>query len=297
MPWIQFIIESDAAAAPALVDWLDTVGAAAVTLRDSADQPLYEPPPGEQPLWNRTRVVGLFPAESDSTALAAALSAHTAPAPPPPHRFEALEDKDWSRTWMEDFKPMRFGRRLWIVPSWHTPPEPDAVNILLDPGLAFGTGTHPTTRLCLEWLDGLELIGQRVIDYGAGSGILAIAAARLGARQVIAVDNDPQALIAARENAARNGVADRVTAVLPEDLEESEAEVVVANILAGPLVALAPRLTRLAAPGGQLALSGILAEQAAEVAAAYRREFTLDAPVELEGWVRLAGIRSSGAND
>ncbi|MCY1396542.1 Ribosomal protein L11 methyltransferase [compost metagenome] len=187
---------------------------------------------------------------------------------------------------------MRFGRRLWIVPSWHAAPEPEAVNLLLDPGLAFGTGTHPTTALCLEWLDGQELAGCKVLDFGCGSGILAIAALLLGAEQAVGTDIDPQALEASRDNASRNGIEPaRFPVYLPEDLPREPADVLVANILAGPLVSLAAQLAELVKPGGRLALSGILAEQAEEVRAAYAGSFELDPTAERDGWIRISGRR------
>lgn len=193
---------------------------------------------------------------------------------------------------MDNFQPMRFGRRLWIVPSWHEAPEPDAVNLLLDPGLAFGTGTHPTTALCLEWLDGQEMAGCRVLDFGCGSGILGIAALLLGAESALGTDIDPQALEASRDNAGRNGLpAEAFPVYLPADLPQQAVDVVVANILAGPLVQLAPTITALVKPGGRLALSGILAEQAEEVRAAYQGAFDLDPTAEKDGWVRISGVR------
>lgn len=193
---------------------------------------------------------------------------------------------------MDNFHPMRFGSRLWIVPSWHCAPEPDAVNLLLDPGLAFGTGTHPTTALCLEWLDAQPLDGVEVLDFGCGSGILAIAALLLGAGQATGTDIDVQAIEASRENANRNGIdPERFPLYLPEHLPEGQADVVVANILAGPLVALAPRIIERVKPGGRLALSGVLAEQAEEVRAAYEKDFHLDPTAEKDGWVRITGTR------
>ncbi len=210
----------------------------------------------------------------------------------PEHHVEEIADQDWERSWMDNFQPMRFGRRLWIVPSWHAAPEPDAVNLLLDPGLAFGTGTHPTTALCLEWLDGQELAGRQVLDFGCGSGILAIAALLLGAERAVGTDIDPQALEASRDNASRNGIEPaRFPVYLPADLPQRQADVLVANILAGPLVSLAPQLTGLVRPGGLLALSGILAEQAEEVRAAYSAHFDLDPTAEREGWIRISGRR------
>ncbi|MFI3247474.1 MAG: 50S ribosomal protein L11 methyltransferase, partial [Ferrimonas sp.] len=203
---------------------------------------------------------------------------------------EALEDKDWEREWMDHFHPMKFGHRLWICPSWREAPEPDAVNVLLDPGLAFGTGTHPTTALCLQWLDSLDLTNKQVVDFGCGSGILAIAAIKLGAADVVGLDIDPQALTASADNAERNGIKDKLTVYLPKDQpQDLQADVVVANILAGPLRELAPVISALVKPGGQLALSGLLQEQAEELRTIYSQWFTLN-PTTIEGdWCRLDG--------
>jgi len=291
MPWLQLLMDSSADAAERLAEAMSAAGAAAVTLQDSADQPLYEPPPGATPLWRATRVVGLFDADEEGEAVLARLRGALDGAPLPPWRWELLEDREWSRVWEERFAPMRFGERLWIVPGAHTPPVADAVNIRLDPGLAFGTGTHPTTRLCLEWLDRHPPAGLQVIDYGCGSGILALAAARLGALSVAAVDNDPQALIATRENARRNEVASLVHPFPPESLPEVPADLLLANILAGPLISLAPRLTRLVRPGGRLLLSGILEPQADAVESAYSDSFHFTPAACQEGWVRLVGKR------
>ena len=244
MSWLQLIFETDADSAPSLSDLLSEAGALAVTLEDDADQPLYEPPPGATPLWQATRVVALFEQGHDMNAILAAVAAAWAPRELPAWRLEELEDREWSREWMDTFRPMRFGERLWIVPSWSEAPAAEAVNILLDPGLAFGTGTHPTTRLCLEWLDQNDPADARVVDYGCGSGVLAIAAAKLGADRVWAVDNDPQALLATCDNAARNDVQERIVTALPEHLPEARCDVLIANILAEPLIALAPRRCR-----------------------------------------------------
>jgi ribosomal protein L11 methyltransferase len=291
MPWLQLIFETDEANAPALAELLSEQGAVAVTLEDDADQPLYEPPPGATPLWQATRVVALFEADHDIPAAVAAVTAGWAPRELPAWRLEQLEDRDWSREWMDTYKPMRFGERLWIVPSWTEAPEPTAVNILLDPGLAFGTGTHPTTRLCLEWLDSHSTAQRQVIDYGCGSGILAIAAALLGAQHVWAVDNDPQALTATRDNAGRNAVTPLIATALPEALPPCRSDVLIANILAGPLVSLAPRFADLVRPGGDIVLSGILPDQAQQVRDAYLPWFDMDPAVEHDGWVRLEGRR------
>jgi ribosomal protein L11 methyltransferase len=258
---------------------------------DAEDQPIFEPELNTTPLWSHTHLLALFEADTDADHVLAHLRLLT-DAELPEHTHEVIEDQDWERSWMDNFNPMRFGQRLWIVPSWHAAPEPDAVNLLLDPGLAFGTGTHPTTALCLEWLDGQDLAGCNVLDFGCGSGILAIAALLLGAEQAVGTDIDVQALEASRDNAGRNNVpAEKFPLYLPEDLPQVPADVLVANILAGPLVALAPQLASLVKPGGRLALSGILAEQGDEVAAAYADTFELDPIANREGWVRITGRR------
>jgi ribosomal protein L11 methyltransferase len=286
MPWLQLIVESDPDGAEALAERLSESGAAAVTLEDAADQPIYEPDPGTTPLWRQTRVVGLFAAETDVEALAGEVCGTSSR-----WRVAPVEEKDWNRAWMDRFEPLRFGERLWIVPSWFEPPSPEAVNILLDPGLAFGTGTHPTTRLCLEWLDAHPPQDTTVVDYGCGSGILAIAAAKLGAARVVAVDNDPQALLATRENAKLNEVGERIEANAPEERMEAAADLLVANILAKPLIELEPRFAKRLRAGGTVVLSGVLSEQAQEVIQAYAAHFAMHPPAELEGWVRLEGIR------
>ena len=291
MPWLQVRLAITPDQAETYEDALLGVGAVSVTFMDAEDQPIFEPDLGTTPLWSNTHLLALFEADTDAANLVAHLELLTGGALPA-HEIEHIADQDWERSWMDNFQPMRFGRRLWIVPSWHEAPQPEAVNLLLDPGLAFGTGTHPTTALCLEWLDGQDLAGCTVIDFGCGSGILAIAALLLGAPQAIGTDIDPQALEASRDNAGRNGIDPaRFPVHLPADMPQQPAEVVVANILAGPLVALAPQITALVKPGGRLALSGILAEQAEEVRAAYEGAFDLDPTATKDGWVRISGIR------
>lgn len=291
MPWLQIRLAITPDQAGALEDQLLELGAVSVTFMDAEDQPIFEPDLGTTPLWSHTHLLALFEADTDEDALLAHLRLLRG-GELPEHQIERIEDQDWERSWMDNFQPMRFGRRLWIVPSWHQAPEPEAVNLLLDPGLAFGTGTHPTTALCLEWLDGQELAGCNVLDFGCGSGILAIAARLLGAERAVGTDIDPQALEASRDNATRNGIDPaRFPLYLPAELPQQPAEVVVANILAGPLVQLAPQITSLVKPGGRLALSGILAEQAGEVRAAYADAFALDPTAEKDGWVRISGVR------
>ncbi|WP_426150295.1 50S ribosomal protein L11 methyltransferase [Pseudomonas sp. DC3000-4b1] len=291
MPWLQVRLAIGPEQAETYEDALLDIGAVSVTFMDAEDQPIFEPDLNTTPLWAHTHLLALFEADTDPDAVFAHLRLLTSDTLPE-HQAEVIEDQDWERSWMDNFQPMRFGQRLWIVPSWHAAPEADAVNLLLDPGLAFGTGTHPTTALCLEWLDGQALTNQRVLDFGCGSGILAIAALLLGAESAVGTDIDVQALEASRDNAGRNGIAEnRLALYLPEALPEEPADVLVANILAGPLVNLAPRLASLVRPGGLFALSGILAEQGDEVAAAYAGAFELDPIVERDGWVRISGRR------
>ena len=290
MPWLQLKLVTHAGEADAISDLLTELGAVAVTYEDAADQPLFEPDPGETRLWRETRVVGLFEADTDIEAVKTELLTRL-DSPPAHLNIDPLEDKEWTRAWMDAFKPIPCGQRLWIVPSWHQPSDPEAVNVILDPGLAFGTGTHPTTALCLQWLDSHPPQGLEVIDYGCGSGILAIAAALLGARHVWAVDHDPQALIATRDNADKNGVADKITTCLPEELAQFEADLVLANILANPLMELAPKLAQQVKKGGDIVLSGILSHQADPVRQRYQQWFDMNPARQQEEWVELDGKR------
>jgi ribosomal protein L11 methyltransferase len=291
MAWIQLTLPAADADPQALADSFAALGALSVTLQDAADQPLFEPPPGATPLWSQVQVTALFEASADIARIAAIIAERFGAACAERLRSEALDDRDWVRAWMDGYAPMRFGARLWIVPTGFEAPDPEGVNLLLDPGLAFGTGTHPTTALCLEWLDAHPPVDRIVIDYGCGSGILGIAALKLGAREVWAVDNDPQALTATHDNAERNGVAAQVRTLLPGDLPDMQADLLLANILANPLIDLAPRFAALLRPGADLVLSGILAEQAAAVADAYREMFAVESPAQREDWVRLTGMR------
>lgn len=292
MPWIQIRLNSTGADAEVIGDELTETGAVSVTFQDSHDTPIFEPLPGETRLWGDTDVIGLYDAETDMKAVVAQLQQHPLLGENFVHKIEQIEDKDWEREWMDNFHPMRFGQRLWICPSWREIPDPDAVNVMLDPGLAFGTGTHPTTSLCLEWLDGLDLNGKTVIDFGCGSGILAIAALKLGAKEAIGIDIDPQAIQASRDNAERNGVSDRLTLYLSDKKPQTlSADVVVANILAGPLRELAPVIDALPQAGGLLGLSGVLATQAEGVADAYRDVFEIDEIAEKEEWCRITATK------
>ena len=290
MPNLQLTIDIDRHDPAPIEDALFELGALSVTLEDAADDPVLEPAPGETPLWPTITVKAIFDADTDPVALRGELSRQLPPSLPPPH-FETLPDKAWEREWLKDFRPMRFGRRLWVCPGGLPAGDPDGIRIELDPGLAFGTGTHPTTALCLEWLESAALDGCSVVDYGCGSGILAITAAVLGAAEVRAVDIDPQALIATDANAERNGVRSRLQITLDPHLPNSGTDVLVANILAGPLVDLAPRFARAVRPGGWLALSGLLTEQIDTVTAAYRPWFDICTTSTRDGWALLAGRR------
>jgi len=294
MPWIQLKINTTGENAETLSDALIESGAVSVTFQDTHDNPVFEPLPGETLLWGDTDAIGLYDAETDMEEVVAMLENEPLLGKGFVHKIEQLEDKDWEREWMDNFHPMRFGERLWICPSWRDVPDPDAVNVMLDPGLAFGTGTHPTTAMCLQWLDSLNLTDKTVIDFGCGSGILAIAALKLGAKHVVGIDIDPQAIQASRDNAERNGVSDRLSLYLPKDQPENlSADVVVANILAGPLRELSPLISVLPVAGGHLGLSGILASQAQSVADAYRDRFELDAVAEKEEWCRITGVKKA----
>ena len=291
-PWLQLTLETIDHSSEQLEDALLQAGALAVTLEDAGDQPVLEPAPGETPLWAHTRVTGLFDAQTDIEVVKGQLRRFLHAAHLPECRLTALEERDWVRAWIDHFHPMRFGRRLWVCPTGQTPPEPAAVNIRLDPGLAFGTGAHPTTALCLQWLDGADLTGKTVLDYGCGSGILTIAAAKLGAHRVWAVDIDPQALLASDDNAAENGVEDCIELASPAQLpEELRVDILLANILAGVLVRLAPEFGRRVQAGGQLVLSGILETHADAVQAAFSCDFTFSPRQRWEDWVLLEGIR------
>ena len=294
MPWLEFSLIAQRDSIERVERALEDVGALSVTLMDAEDHPILEPAVGETPMWPQAVVTALFDADADRHGLFDALQLLIPWITPEKITVREVADADWTRAWMDQFKPMQFGRRTYIYP-WNIEPAEgqDAVIVRLDPGLAFGTGTHATTALCLEWLDGLDLVGKTVLDFGCGSGVLAIAALKLGAAQAIGVDTDPQALVASRDNAERNQVIGRVTLFTPEQLPELRADVVVANILASALVALQPRLADLSAPAAMIALSGILCGQEDEVLDAYRDNFDALEVATQEGWVRISGVRKS----
>ena len=295
MSWIQIRIHAKQPQVQALEDALLACGSLSVTLQDDADQPILEPELGTTPIWDDTQVIGLFEATHNPDELRARLEhAFTAKRkePLPYTKIEILEDKDWVRAWMDDYHPMQFGTRLWVCPSWREPPQADAVNLMLDPGLAFGTGTHPTTSLCLKFLDREVEGNELVVDFGCGSGILGIAALLLGSRHMVGIDIDPQALLATEDNANRNGIdRGRYEIYLPENTPDVQADIMVANILAGPLEQLAPTIAGLTRSGGKLALSGLLAEQAGTISRCYSQWFTMSPPEQEGDWVVLTGIK------
>ena len=291
MPFLELHLRLRASEQPLVEAAIEAQGSLAITLLDAEDVPILEPGVGETPLWPELTLTALFPAELDKLELLVALDAdipahilHTA-------KFAHVDDKDWTRVWMDTYQPMQFGKRLWIVPTTHTPPDPNAVNIRLDPGLAFGTGTHPTTAMCLAWLDGLDLTGKTVLDFGCGSGILAIAALKLGAVHAYGVDNDPQALIASQENAHRNGVHTRFTVLSDQDAAPPACDVLVANILLPPLLALKKLLAASCKPGALAAFSGMLAGQDLELIPAYQGFFENLKTRQQGDWIRVAGRR------
>lgn len=290
LSWTEVSLSIPRERAGAVEAALQELGALAVTMQDQADRPVLEPAPGTAPLWPQLRVCGLFSASVEQAEVTLALLHVAELDRPEALSWREVADQVWERAWMDGFQPMRFGTQLWVVPSdMESPVDPQAVVLRLDPGLAFGTGTHATTAMCLQWIDGQDLAGLRAVDYGCGSGILGIACAMKGAQSVVCVDNDPQALEATATNAARNGLSERIVCQTPEAYRENCADLLLANILSRPLIDLAPRLLGSLRPGGHIVLSGILQEQAEEVARAYRKscgEMDLHAQ---EGWVRLHG--------
>ena len=293
MSWLELSVRVSRQNAPLVESLLQNEPVLALTLTDDADDPVLEPGVGETPLWPSVCVTALFSGDTPVESLARLLS--LVPGVDWPHQvsFRKFEDQQWERVWLDRFKPMQFGSDLWIVPGEAEIPASAVYALHLDPGLAFGTGTHPTTHLCLEWMDGHDFTqngdGEAVVDYGCGSGVLGITAAIKGAKTVVCVDNDPQALTATFDNAQRNGVQAIVKGLAPEQFKPQQADVVLANILAGPLLELAPRLSANVRPGGSLVLSGILEEQADEVENAYAASFPELQMKVMDGWVLLTG--------
>ena len=290
MAWIQITADVAEAQAEPLSDTMSELGALSVTFADAQDEPIYEPDLGTTPIWSITTVTSLFDAEVDAKAILLLAKTMLPAIADTPFKVEAIEDKDWVREWMDQFQPMQFGDNLWIVPSWHKAPNPQAVNLLLDPGLAFGTGTHPTTAMCLTWLDAHPPTGKSVIDYGCGSGILALAAQKLGASSVTGSDIDPQAITASQQNAERNG--ESIPFALVKDFDSEPVDLLIANILSGPLKELAPEFQRLVKSGGELVLSGLLEVQVKELQAHYKEfGFELNEVSTQEEWARLSGTK------
>ena len=293
MSWLSVRITVNASRAEALSEALMEAGALAVSLEDANADSIDETPIFGEPdmpdagLWEQCVIVALLEGGADADAILTAAAQTAGLSSPPPYHSETVADQDWVRLTQSQFDPIPISHRLWIVPTWHDTPDSDALNIRLDPGLAFGTGSHPTTRLCLRWLDENIKGGETMLDYGCGSGVLAIAARKLGASEVWGVDIDPQAVQTARENAVNNAVD--ISFYTTDAAPTMPARVVVANILTNPLKALAPLLASLTLPGGKIVLSGILEQQASDITQIYSAWFAFDPPVAEEGWVRLTG--------
>jgi len=295
MSWLTLTVDADAADAESLSESLLELGALSVDMHDAhagtiGEQPVFgepdEPPPS---LWAHNRITALFPPDVPVEEILRQAARVAGLPETPTHHIETLADNDWVRLTQAQFNPIRISQRLWIVPTWHIPSDPAAINIVLDPGLAFGTGSHPTTQLCLRWLDTNLQGGESVLDYGCGSGILAIAALKLGATSAIGVDLDYQAIQASRDNAAANQVTAQF--YLPDEAPQCQADIVIANILTNPLKLLAPLLARSTRGGGQIALSGILSAQAEEVKQIYGQWFDFKPPIVEDGWVCLSGVK------
>lgn len=299
MPWLELSLRCRAADEARVEAALEDLGALSVSLLDAADadneQAILEPGVGETPLWPDITLLALFEADRDPDLLLHALDAYDGRIDLAQASFRTVEDQDWERAWMDQYRPMRFGERTWIIPwNMEAPPEADGGAIVrLDPGLAFGSGTHPTTALCLQWLDSLDLAGKTVLDFGCGSGILALTALKLGAVSAVGVDNDPQALAATADNAERNGMGERMQVFGPGDEPGKTYPVVVANILAVALDALAETLAARVEPGGAIALSGILQGQETALLQRYSPWFESLQAERLDDWMRITGIRKS----
>jgi len=291
MAWQQISVITDEDSAPKLADFFDSLGAVSVTYMDAEDEPVYEPAIGETKIWSNTQVIALYELDAEPELIKSKVCQQFTNAPLEHWLIENIEDQAWERAWMEYYHPMKFADKLWVCPTGQEQHEPGTVCLILDPGLAFGTGTHPTTALCLEWLASHDLTGKTVIDYGCGSGILAVAAVLLGAKEAHAVDIDPQAITATQDNAIKNSVQNKIRCYLPEQFSAFEADIVLANILAKPLIEMSTQISSLVAQGGDLVLSGILEEQAESVMSAYQPFISMAEPVQQEDWIRLEGIR------
>ncbi|MEE9327505.1 MAG: 50S ribosomal protein L11 methyltransferase [Cocleimonas sp.] len=286
--WLQLVCFTSKQNHEAIEAAMEDSDALSITWQDAADTPVLEPLPGEKPLWDDLIITALFESDSDLTPLSQLLKKNKNQWDIKDFLIENIEDQDWERVWMKDFHPMRFGENLWIYPSNHELPDDNSTKILLDPGLAFGTGTHPTTALCLEWLDKNPPLNKSVIDYGCGSGVLSLAAAKLGATQITATDIDPQALTATQDNMLRNHIpADSIHCFLPDDCPDIPVKLLLANILCGPLEELYPLFSDLVTSDGQLVLSGLLEEQKDQIIKTYSQTFKEFEYASLDGWVRI----------
>jgi len=291
MAWHQISVITQENLAPQLADYFSDLGAVSVTYMDAEDEPVYEPAIGETKIWSNTQVIALYELDADPELIKAQVYQQFNHDDLHDWVYEAIADQEWERAWMEYYKPMKFADRLWVCPTDQEQHESGTVCLTLDPGLAFGTGTHPTTALCLEWLASHELSDKLVIDYGCGSGILAVAAVLLGAKVAHAVDIDPQAITATISNALKNKVEDKIKTYLPEQFTPFQADIVLANILAKPLIDMAEQICALVVSGGHLVLSGILHEQAESVIIAYQHHIIFSPLVQQEDWIRLEGIK------
>lgn len=289
MSWHQLSITTDEITAPLIADFFSECGAVSVTYMDAKDEPVYEPAIGETKIWQQTTVIGLYELKADPTIIKAKLWQQFETEKLLHWQLERIEDQAWERTWLEYYQPMKFADKLWVCPSDQAQTEAGTVCMSLDPGLAFGTGTHATTALCLEWLASHDLNDKIIIDYGCGSGILAVAALLLGAKKAYAIDIDPQALTATQMNAEKNQVEDKISLFLAHDFKTIEADLVLANILAKPLIELSSLITTLVKQDGQLILSGILSEQATDVQKKYEKQFDFKPVTQQQDWCRLDG--------
>jgi ribosomal protein L11 methyltransferase len=292
MDWRQFTMKLDSLEADAVEQIFSRHGAHAVTFGDAGDNPVLEPAPGETPLWSDTKITGLFAEDADLRLLRQDLLQSFGLDELPENQISSLEDRAWEREWLKEFRPMSFGDNLWVSPHGMDVPDERAIIVWLDPGLAFGTGTHETTALCLEWLARIDLNGKRILDVGCGSGILSIAALKLGAASADGIDIDAQAITASRRNAADNGVGDQLRLSMDPAEFSGEYDIVIANILAGTLIELAANLSKRTMHGGVIALSGILSEQVEDVSGAFVDWFTLDPPASRNNWARISGRRN-----
>ena len=291
MAWKQLSVVTSKACAPDIADLFSSFGAVSVTYMDAADQPVYEPKPGETKIWQQTKVIGLFEMDDNPEIIEALVTTQLDNRHLSNWQLEILEDRIWERAWLDHYQPMLFGDKLWVCPTGMEKNHLDCICLTLDPGLAFGTGTHATTALCLEWLAGHDLHNKSVIDYGCGSGILAIAAVLLGADYADAVDIDPQALTATRDNALKNNIKISINCYISSNYPEIKADLLIANILAKPLIELVEAIAGRVKPGGNLVLSGILYDQADAINQAYGLYFDLKPPVRQDDWCRIEGVR------